>query len=342
MSSQLVINTLGPLATYYLDPAVTEIMVDSAEHVIIERDGKLEDTPIRFDPPETLRILIDNVLALAGVSFEKGETVKDIRFPDQQTRALIVLPPTALNGPYLVIRKTIFGRMTWELLFKVGSMNQEVYELLRNAVLARANILVAGGPGSGKTTILNRLAELIPADERVVIVEATHEFQINHPRAISLEASATRMSMKDILTAATKMRPDRLVISELISSEALHVLEIFNQGHDGGMTTIHSLSTEDSLTRLETLCLMANLGLGLGEIRAMIASALQLVVYQKLLPDGKRRITEIVELQGLTDDHYLLKPLMRYNFTNGTMELTGIEPSWSNLIKDSNNLPNSQ
>jgi pilus assembly protein CpaF len=329
VSSQLIQTALGPLAPFFEDPAVTEIMVDSAEYVIVERDGKLEDIPLRFDPPETLRALIDNVLALAGVTLDPGETIKDIRFPDNRSRALIVLPPTALSGPYLVIRKTIFGKMTWELLFKYGAINQETYDLLQAAVHARANILVAGGPGSGKTTILNRLAELIPPNERVVIVEASHEFQISHPRAVYLEASATGMSMKDLLSAATKMRPDRLVISELIGSEALHVLEIFNRGHDGGMTTIHSVSTEDTLTRLEAMCLMANLGLGLVEIRAMIASALQLIVYQKRLPDGKRRIMEIVELRGLQDDRYILQPLMRYNPENDRMELTGMKPGWA-------------
>ena len=328
MYSQSILTALGPLAPLFEDPAVTEIMVDSAERVIFERNGKIEDAEIRFDPPETLRTLVDNVLALAGATLAPGETIKDIRFPDNRSRALVVLPPTAITGPYLVIRKTIFAQVTWDLLFKYRSMNQETYDLLQAAIHARANILVAGGPGSGKTTILNRLAELIPPNERVVIVEASHEFQINHPRAVYLEAHATGMSMHDLLEASTKMRPDRLVISELQGSEALHVLEVFNRGHDGGMTTIHSMGIEDTLTRLEAMCLMANLGLGLGEIRAMIASALQLIVYQKLLPNGKRRITEIVELRGIQDERYILQPLMRYDPENDTMELTGVKPSW--------------
>jgi len=328
MSNQPILTALGPLAPLYEDPAVSEIMVDSAEKVIIEREGKLEDTTIRFDPPETLRKLIDDVLALGRVSLEPGETVTDVRFPDNRTRALVVLPPTALTGPYLVIRKTPFGVMTWELLFKYGAINQDTYDLLKAAVLARANILVAGGTASGKTTILNRLAELIPPDERVVIAEASHDFQINHPRAVYMEANATGMSMKDLLEAATRMRPDRLVISELNNGEALHVIEICNRGHDGGMTTIHSNSTEDALTRLEAMCLMSNLGLGLGEIRAMIATALQMIVYQKRLPNGKRRIMEIVELRGLQDDRYILQPLMRYNPEKDATELTGVKPSW--------------
>jgi pilus assembly protein CpaF len=329
MYSQSILTALGPLATLFEDPAVTEIMVDGADRVIYERSGIIEDAAIRFEPPETLRTLVDNVLALAGTTLAPGETIKDIRFPDNRSRALVVLPPTAITGPYLVIRKTIFAQVTWELLFKYGAMNQDTYDLLQAAILARANILVAGGPGSGKTTILNRLAELVPPNERVVIVEASHEFQISHPRAVYLEAHATGMSMNDLLDASTKMRPDRLVISELQGSEALHILEVFNRGHDGGMTTIHSLGIEDTLTRLEALCLMANLGLGLGEIRAMIASALQMIVYQKLLPNGKRRIMEIVELCGIQDERYILQPLMRYNPENDTMELTGVKPSWA-------------
>jgi len=328
MYDKSILTALGPLATLFEDPAVTEIMVDGPDRVIYERDGVIEDAAIQFDPPETLRTLVDNLLALAGTAIAAGVTIKDIRFPDNRSRALIVLPPTALTGPYIVIRKTIFAQVTWDLLFKYGAMNQEVRNLLQATILARANILVAGGPGSGKTTILNRLAELVPPNERVVIVEASHEFQISHPRAIYLEAHATGMSMNDLLDASTKMRPDRLVISELQGSEALHVLEIFNRGHDGGMTTIHSIGIEDTLTRLEAMCLMANLGLGLSEIRSMIASAFQMILYQKRLPDGKRRIIEIVELRGLQDEHYILQPLMRYNPENDMMELTGIKPSW--------------
>lgn len=329
MSNQDILSALGPLAPLYEDPAISEIMVDSAERVRVERNGKLEDIPIRFDPPEQLQTLVDEVVALGGGTFGAGETLTDVRFPDHRTRALVVLPPTALTGPYLVIRKTPFGAMTWELLFKYGAVNQETYDLLQAAVLYRANILVAGGPGSGKTTILNRLAELVPPDERVVIVEAMHEFQINHPHAVYLEANATGMDMNDLLDASTKMRPDRLIISELQGSEALHVIEILNRGHDGGMTTIHSNNTEDTLTRLESLCLMANLGLGLGEIRAMIASAFQLIVYQKLLTNGKRRIMEIVELRGLQDGRYVLQPLVRYNPEKDQTELTEIKPSWT-------------
>lgn len=332
MSTQPILTALGPLASLFEDPTVTEIMVDSPERVTYERSGKIEVAAIRFDPPETLRALADNILALAGTALAPGETIKDVRFPDNRSRALIVLPPTAITGPYIVIRKTIYAEVTWELLYKYGSMNQETYDLLRGAVLVRANILVAGGPGSGKTTILNRLAELIPADERVVIVEASHEFQISHPGAVYLEAHAKGIPIKDLLEASTKMRPDRLVISELQGSEALHVLEIFNRGHDGGMTTIHSLGIEDTLTRLETMCLMANLGLGLAEIRTMITSALQMIVYQRLLPNGKRRITEIVEICGVQDERYILQPLMRYNAGNDTMELTGVQPSWADLI----------
>jgi pilus assembly protein CpaF len=329
MSNQPTLDALGPLAPLYEDPAVTEIMVDSAQKVSVERDGKLEDTTICFDPPETLRKLVEDVLALGGMTLEPGETVKDIRFPDNRTRAQVVLPPTALTGPYLVIRKTPYAMMTWDLLFEYGAINQETYDLLQAAVLARANILVAGGTASGKTTIMNRLAELVPPNERVVVVEAMHEYQINHPRVVYLEANATGMSLNDLLDAATRMRPDRLVISELNSGEALHVLEICNRGHDGGLTTIHSNSTEDILTRLETLCLTANMGLGLIEIRTIIASALQMIVYQKLLPNGKRRIMEIVELRGLQDDRYILQPLMRYDPEKDATEPTGIKPSWA-------------
>ena len=328
MSNESILNALGPLASPYEDPDVSEIMVDSPDRISVERNGKIEDLLFHFDPPETLRNVIDAILALGGKTLQPDETVADVRFPDNRTRAQVILSPTALTGPYLVIRKTPFAAMTWDLLFKYGAINQETYDLLLAAVLARANILVAGGTSSGKTTIMNRLAELVPPNERVVIVEAFHEFQINHPRAIYLEANATGIPMKDLLEASTRLRPDRLVVSELNNADALHVIEICNRGHDGGLMTIHSSSTEDALARLEAMCLMANLGLGLGEIRAMIASAIHLILYQKYFPDGKRRIVDIVELHNIQDDRYILQPLMHYNPETDATEHTGVKPSW--------------
>jgi len=328
MSEPTLSSILGPLAPYYEDRDVTEIMVDSPKRVLIERKGKLEDVALQFEPPESLEILIRQIMALLGAGFSEGETVKDFRLPDSRGRVMAVLPPTALDGPCLVIRKSIFDEITWEMLFQFGVMNQEMYGLLQDLILARANILVAGGTSSGKTTLMNRLAELIPATERVIIAEETHSYRIHHPRAVYLEASATGMPMKDLLRTATQMRPDRLVIGELYGEETLRTLEILNSGHDGSLLTLHALNSQDALTRLETMCLMANLGLGLSEIRSMIALAPQAIVYQKRLPDGKRRITEIVALEGLQDDQYVLQPLLRFDPESDRIELTGARPGF--------------
>ena len=279
MSMSNILSTLGPLAAYYEDPTVSEIMVDSPDSVVIERSGKLEDTPLRFDPPETLRMLIDELLALTGVKLAPGETLRDIRLPDNFARVQIVLPPTALNGPCLVIRKMFTHQVTWEMLFKFGALTQEAYDLLQSAIRADVNILIAGNMSSGKTTITNRLVETIPAEKRLVVVEAAHTYQIDHPRTVYLEAAATRMSLRTLLDAAANMRPDWLIVSELETPDAARVLELFRSGHVG-ITNIHGNDPEDTLTRLESLCLMANLGLGLPEIRSLIVNALRLLVQQ--------------------------------------------------------------
>jgi pilus assembly protein CpaF len=327
MTTQQILTALGPLAQLYSEPAITEIMVDDPEHVIVERNGKLENTDIRFDPPEALRTVIDEILALGGLKLGPGETIGDIRFPDNLARALAVLPPTAINGPYLVIRKMYTHSVTWEMIIKWGAMTQEAKDLLQSALCAQMNILVAGGTSSGKYTLTSRLAELIPSDERLVIVEAIHEYQINHPRAVYLEAGAAGMSMNDLLNAATKMRPDWLIVGELTGPETIRVLELLRTGHTV-LTNMHADNIQDILARLENNCLMANLGLGLSEIRNIIASALQVFVYQKRMPNGSRRVTDIVELRGLENDRYVLQPLMRYNPETDKLEATGVKPGW--------------
>jgi len=306
-----LLNALGPLAALYSDPAVLEIMVDSPERVLVERNGKLEEAGIKFDSEASLHALIDAVLAQGSLKLEVGQTIFDSRFVDG-SRVLAVFPPTAPKGPTLVIRKLIPPAITWDALFRFGSVTQEAYDLLQEAIREHKNILVAGGTGSGKTTVLRLLAESIPADERLVIAESSHELQIHHPRAVFLEAGGqAKISLPDLISTAAKMRPDWLVIGELLGEEAMRAVEVMGRGHCG-MTTIHATSPEDALSRLEAMCLMSNLGLGLGEIRNLIASAMQVIISQQKFPDGRRRITHYVELRGIENDRYMLQPLYRY------------------------------
>jgi len=326
-----LLSALGPLAPLYTDPQVIEILVDTPERILVSRQGELgeelQDSGVRFASLEALHAVIEETLKFAGLELSPGQTVADVRLT-KQARMLVVLPPAAILNPCMVIRKLILPTLSWEQLIEYSVLAPQALELLSGAVHARANILIAGGTGSGKTTIANLTAELIPGEERLVVVEAAHELQIQHPRAVFLEAGpVTGLSISDLLSTAAKMRPDWLIIGELLGGEAMHALEIISQGHSG-ITTIHATSAEDALARLEAMCLMANLGLGLGEIRALIASALQVITYQQKLSGGRRKIMQIVELRGLENERYVLQPLFRYDPKQGQFELTGTKPSW--------------
>ncbi len=275
--------------------------------------------------------MVESVLAVCEVERTPEQTTYDLRL-DDTARMLAVFPPTASHGPCLVIRKFVRVNLTWEKLIEFDCITAEAKAMLKSAVQAHRNILVAGGAGAGKTTVANLLAELIDPAERLVIVESFHELNIRmnvqHPRAVYLEAKEHGdISLQELITIASKMRPDWLVVGELFGPEFMRVLEIFGHGH-WGITMLHAGGPEDALARLEAACLMANLGLGLHEIRSLITSALQLITYQQMLPSGIRKITHVIELSGLENDRYVLQPLFRYNPETDHLEATGIRPSW--------------
>lgn len=324
------LKALGPLAAYYSEEDVTEIMVDATERILIERHmGPLEQADLRFDTPEAVTEIIDGLLALNDMHLEPGQTIVDLRFPEGEARALAVLPPTASKGPALVIRKFMrTGWITWEKLLEFGAVTPEAYEFIQKAVCVPVNILVAGGTGSGKTTMANRIIELIPAEARVIVAEQAREIQARHPRVLYLEAGGPgRVSMEELILTGAKMRPDWLIVGELVGPEAMRAMEVLGRGHSG-MVTFHAEGAEDALARLEAMCLMANLGLGLGEIRAMIGAAIRLIIYQQRLPDGKRKITEIVELRGVEQGRYVLERLFRFDDEKYRLEPTGLKPVW--------------
>jgi len=322
------LGALGPLAPLYEDPKVVEIMVDAFDKVIVDRKDKLVDAGVKFESPAALRAVIDTLMALGGITLGPEQTSGHMRFPDA-SRCLAVIPPTAVDGPYLVIRKTHAGHFSMDDLIGFGSITEQQYALLKSALQTRQNMLIAGGTGSGKTTVANVLTDDFPDEERVVVVESVYELQPRLERFVRLAAdSSPDHSMDDLVNLAAKMRPDRLIVGELHGPEAFQTLNIFNMGHDGSLTLLHANSPEDALARLETMCLMANLGLGLNEIRTLIASALQLITYQEHLPDGSRKVTHIVELCGLENGRYVLQPLFRYNPETKKIEPTGNQPSW--------------
>lgn len=326
MTTQKFPNPLAPLEPLLTDPDVHEIMVDAPDRVFVQRKEQIEETDVKFASVEALRAAIDAALALGGAAFKSGETVCDTTLSDG-TRVLGVLPPTAVSTPYLILRKYFTRGMTWEKLFEYGSLSKEVHSLLMDAARAPVNILVAGGTGSGKTTVLNLLAESIPAEERIIVI-GNAELPVTHPRRIHLSSSPQGgLSGTDLIVTAAKMRPDWVLFGELHGAEAMHLMQIFSTGFSG-MTSIHGTSVENALSRLEAMCLMANLGLGIAEIRQAIAAAFGLITCQRKFPDGKRRITEVVELTGIENGRYVLQPLIRYNEETKQFERTPAKASW--------------
>jgi pilus assembly protein CpaF len=316
----------------YQDPEVLEIVVDFYDSVAVERGGKMESIEVGFDSPEAFRAMIDAVAVLGSMTLDEEHTTLDIRLPGRD-RLIAVVPPTALLGPHLVIRKfNTSQRITWEFLLEIGAVTSELVDLFQGALEAESNILVAGGKSSGKTTFTNRLAELIPEDKHLVVVESAHEMDIEHPRRIYLEARRVPgMTVDDLLETARHMIPHWVVVNDLHGAEALSVMHLFSSGYTG-IATLHASDPQDALARVEAMCLTANSGLGLGEIRNLVSTAVQLVVVANRvkLKDGNlsRKITHVSELQGLENNRYLLQPLFRFNPESEKIESTGVKPSW--------------
>jgi pilus assembly protein CpaF len=320
-------NPFALLTPLLEDGEITEIMIDGTARITVEKRGKIVDSGLRFKSDDEVKAVIRESLKMAGTELEEDKTLYDVRLGDN-SRMIAILSPTSIHGHSVIFRKWMRHQITWDELLEYKSISPEGRDLIQSALHAHASILVVGGTSSGKTTIANRIVELIPPEERVVAVEQTHELQFDHPRAVFLEAGGTiTVTLNDLLTAGSKLRPDWMVIGELRGAEALRAMQLMGVGHCA-VSTMHATSAENALTRLEAMCLMANLGLGLDDIRELIASALRLIVYQEYLPNGQRKIVQIVELKGLENGRYILQPLMRYNAENETFELTGAKPGW--------------
>jgi pilus assembly protein CpaF len=334
MSTTDFLAMLGPLAALHADPAVLEIMVDAPDRVYVERDGKVLEAGVKFDSAEAVRSVIDAVFSLGGIRLNPEQTTGEVRLPDG-SRLVVVISPTAVDGPYLVIRKADSQVFTWDNLIEWGAITAEAQALLLKAIDYKLSILVTGNKGSGKTTVANLLAESLPADQRVIAVVNAYEMPIRHPRRIHLEAGGpANLSISDLLDTAAKMRPDWLVIGEMQGAEAMRAIQLMSSDHRA-ITTLYASGPEDALTRLEAMGLMANLGLGLGEIRTLIASAVRLITYQQnhTLPDYRRKITRIVEVVGVENDRYVLQPLFTYNLEQGKLEATSARAGWEERVR---------
>jgi pilus assembly protein CpaF len=335
----------GPLEVLLADEAVSEIMVNGPEKVFVERKGKLTLTNITFESNDHVMRVIDRIVSPLGRRIDESSPYVDARLPDG-SRVNAIIPPLALNGPTLTIRKFEKDPLTIDDLIRFGSMSSEVAEFLRACVIARLNAVVSGGTGSGKTTLLNVLSSFIPNDERIITVENAAELQLRQEHVVTLESRPPNIegkgevTIRDLVINTLRMRPDRVVVGECRGGETLDMLQAMNTGHDGSLTTAHANTPRDMLARLETMCLMAGMDLPVRAIREQVASAVDLIVQQSRLRDGTRKIVNITEVQGMEGDVIVMSDIFAFEQQGiengriiGRLKPTGIRPKFYERIE---------
>lgn len=309
------IRGLGILDGILKDDSITEVMVNGPDHIFIERNGKLEQLDKKFENDRKLEDIIQRIVGSVGREVNQAQPIQDARLEDG-SRVNVVLPPISLIGPVITIRKFSKTPMTMEQLLKYGSLNKKVAEVLRILVEAKYNIFICGGTGSGKTTFLNALSNFIPSSERIITIEDSAELQIvNIDNLVSLEArnkntaGEGEISIRNLIKASLRMRPERIIVGEVRGEEALDMLQAMNTGHDGSLSTGHANSSRDMMSRLETMVLQGASGLPLAAVRQQIASALDIVIHLSRLRDHSRKVMEISEVLGYVDGEIKLNPL---------------------------------
>lgn len=307
----------GPIEPYLADESVSEVMVNGPNRVYVERRGRLASVPVRFINDDSLMRVIERIVSPLGRRIDEGVPMVDARLPDG-SRVNAIIPPLSLVGPVLTIRKFAKQRFSMDRLVEIGALTSGMAEFLRICVHYRKNIIVSGGTGSGKTTFLNALSEAIPAEERIVTIEDAAELKLVQPHVISLEARPANVegrgeiTIRELVRNSLRMRPDRIIVGECRGGEALDMLQAMNTGHDGSLTTGHANSPRDLLSRLEVMVLMAGMDLPVRAIREQISSAVDIVVQQTRFSDGRRRVTSIVEVDGMEGDVILTQQLFAF------------------------------
>ncbi len=309
------IRGFGLLDSIMKDDTITEVMINGPDHIFIEQDGRLFRLEKKFESQRRLEDIIQRIVGLAGREVNQANPICDTRLPDG-SRVNVVLPPIALCGPTVTIRKFSKTPMTIEKLIEYGSLTQEIADKLKVLVRAKYNIFISGGTGSGKTTFLNALSNYIPGDERVITIEDSAELQIAHiENLVSLEtrnanaSGAGQITIRDLIKSSLRMRPERIIVGEVRGGEALDMLQAMNTGHDGSLSTGHANSPEDMLSRLETMVLQGASGLPLEAIRQQIASAVDIIIHLSRLRDKSRKTMEITEVVGYENGEIILNPL---------------------------------
>jgi pilus assembly protein CpaF len=338
---------LGPLEPLLADESVTEVMVNGAKNIYVERKGIIHRVNTTFENEDHVLRIIDRIVAPLGRRVDESQPYVDARLPDG-SRVNVIIRPLSLVGPTITIRKFSKKPLTVEDLIRFGSVTAEVIEFMRACVISRLNIIVSGGTGSGKTTLLNVLSGFIPEDERIITVENAAELQLRQEHVITLESRPPNIegkgevTIQDLVVNCLRMRPDRIVVGECRSGEALDMLQAMNTGHDGSLTTAHSNSPRDTISRLEVMCLMSGMDLPIRAIREQIASAVDLICHQERLRDGTRKITKVTEIQGMEGDVIVLSDIFEFEQTGieagkviGRIRPTGLRPKFMDIIESS-------
>ena len=343
---------LGPLQPLLEDDTITEVMVNGAKNIYIERKGKVHRVPVTFENNDHVMRIIDRIVAPLGRRIDESSPYVDARLPDG-SRVNAVIPPISLVGPVLTIRKFSKNPITVEQLIQFGSVTQEAIQFLKACVESRLNVVISGGTGSGKTTLLNVLSGFIPADERIITIENAAELQLRQEHVVTLESRPPNIegrgeiTIRDLVVNSLRMRPERIIVGEIRDEAALDMLQAMNTGHDGSMTTLHSNGPRDTLARLETMTLMAGMDLPSRAIREQVASAIDLICHQERMRDGTRKITNLTEISGMEGEVITMTDIFVYEQTGiengqiqGRLRPTGLRPKFMDKIEAAGiNLP---
>jgi pilus assembly protein CpaF len=336
----------GPIDRLLRDPTINEVMVNGPHKVFVEREGKIQLTDVQFVDEGHLRRIIDKIVSQVGRRVDEATPMVDARLPDG-SRVNVVVHPLAIGGPFMTIRRFATDPFRVDDLVTMGTLTTQTAHFMEACVRGRLNVVVSGGTGTGKTTLLNVLSSFIPADERIITIEDAKELQLQQPHVLALEGRPPNIEgkgevrIRDLVRNALRMRPDRIVVGEVRGAEALDMLQAMNTGHDGSLTTVHSNAPRDTLSRIETMALMAGMDLPVRVIREQMASALDLVIHLSRLRDGTRRVTHISEVMGMEGDVMVLQDLYLYDYGMGFdhdgrfvghLKSTGIRPGFSERL----------
>jgi pilus assembly protein CpaF len=337
---------LGPLELLLQDSSISDILVNGAKQVYIERRGKLVQTDVKFNDDRHLMNIIDRIVSAVGRRIDESSPMVDARLQDG-SRVNVIIPPLALDGPVLSIRRFAAELLTMDNLIELGSISKEIAEVLEAVVIGRLNVLISGGTGAGKTTMLNILSGFIPDTERIVTIEDSAELQLQQPHVVRLETRPPNIENKgeiaarDLVRNSLRMRPERIIVGEVRGAEALDMLQAMNTGHDGSLTTIHANTPRDALSRVETMVSMTGINFPIKTLRAQLASAIDVVIQVERHEDGCRRVTSIQEIDGMEGDIITMSELFAFERTGmdaegnvlGETRATGVIPAFQKQLQ---------